>query len=200
MDAFAAGKRTTIEKLGKPDKSRKGDVDEAAWPLIKTLNNLKDYYTTSSCAGRINVFKEPDSGKKHEAEWLFVTHDEATTADVKEALNHLPNETVWLRMEPPIFHVACDGQEAAEKLLKTCQSNGWKRSGIISTGGRTQRQQRVMLEIVGNERIDVPIAVDGKLLFGESYVDYLVDKANEKLAETRERLENLRTVIKKEFS
>lgn len=195
MDVFADGKAATLEKLGKPDKSRQGSVDTAAWPMIETINALPDYYTTSSCAGRINVFKEPASGKKHEAEWLFVTHDEAHYKEVLESLEAIPVESLWLRMEPPIFHVACRDQAAAEKLLKVCQASGWKRSGIISTGGKTQKQRRVMVEIVGNERIDTPIAQDGQLLFEKSFIRFLVKKANEKLVQTRKRLEDLRLVI-----
>ena len=194
-DVFAAGKAATLGKLGKPDKSRQGSVDEAAWPMIETVNALPDYYTTSSCAGRINVFLEPDSGKKHDAQWLFVTHDEAHYKDVLKSLSTIPAEPLWLRMEPPIFHVACRDQEAAEKLLKVCQASGWKRSGIISTGGKSARQQRVMVEIVGNERIDTPIAQDGQLLFEQSFIRFLVRKANEKLSLTRNRLEDLRRVL-----
>jgi tRNA wybutosine-synthesizing protein 3 len=196
MDAFDTAKKDVVDVLGTPDKSRQGHVDEAAWPFIKVVNALPDYYTTSSCAGRINVFREPASGKKYEAEWLFVTHDLAQTKDVVAALQDLPPETIWLRMESPIFHIACRHQEAADVLLKICQAAGWKRSGIISTGGRTPRQQRVMLEIVGNERIDTPIAVDGKLLFEEKFIKFLVEKANEKLLLTRRKLDDLRKLVK----
>lgn len=197
---FDDSKLLCLSKLGKPDKSRKGEVDEAAWPFINTINSLKDFYTTSSCAGRIDTFLEPASGKKHDAQWLFVTHGEAEEIEVLKSLESLPEETVWLRMEPPIFHVACRDLSAAERLLKVCQSHGFKRSGIISMGGRSARQQRVMLEVLGNERIDTPVAIDGKLLFDHSYIKFLVQKANEKLLETRKRLEELRLVVEKELS
>jgi tRNA wybutosine-synthesizing protein 3 len=195
MDAFDKAKQDVLERLGGPDRSRQGSVDEDAWPLITAFNALPDYYTTSSCAGRINVFKEPLSGKKHDAEWLFVTHDAASAKDVLAALKDLPSETLWLRMECPIFHVACRDQDAAERLLRVCQAAGWKRSGIISTGGRSARQRRVMVEIVGNERLDTPIAADGSLLFEDRFISFLVSKANEKLAVTRGRLDELRLLI-----
>jgi len=198
---FDQGKKLCLDKLGKPDRSRKGDVDEAAWPLIKSINALNDYYTTSSCAGRINVFKEPIDGKKHNGEWLYVTHDEAELAKVEEALKELPaEETIWIRMEAPIYHVACRDMESADRLLKICQANGWKRSGIISTGGKRQTKQRIMVEIVGNERIDVPVAASGKLFFDNKFVKFTLNKANEKLRTTRKLLEELRKIIEKELS
>ncbi len=199
MDAFTQEKVKVLERLGSPDKSRKGGVDEAAWPMINTLNSFDDYYTTSSCAGRINLFKEPANGKKYDAEWLYVTHDEADLGLVNKTLESLPSETIWLRMEPPIFHVACRTQIAAEKLLKVCQANGWKRSGIISVGGKGPKRQRVMVEIVGNERIDTPLAIDGELAISKGFIKFLVEKANEKLAVTRNRLETLKSIFEKEL-
>lgn len=200
MDSFDAAKKDVLEKLGGPDKSRQGVVDEAAWPFINVINALEDYYTTSSCAGRINVFKEPLSGKKHDAEWLFVTHDLADKKDVLKVLKDVPKETLWLRMESPIYHVACKNQEVAENLLKVCQATGWKRSGIISTGGKSPRQKRFMVEIVGNERIDTPLSAGGEMFFDEKFTKFLVMKANEKLLAARRRMEELRLAIVKVLS
>jgi len=197
MDAFDRAKQDVLERLGGPDRSRRGCVDEQAWPFIDAINCLPDYYTTSSCAGRVNLFREPVSGKKHEAGWLFVTHDVASKVDLLGALRHPPAETVWLRMEAPIFHVACRDGVAAERLLRLCQSEGWKRSGITSMGGRSPRQKRVMVEILVNERLDTPVAVGGELLFDEKYVGFLVSKANEKLVRARRRLEKLRVAVER---
>ncbi len=200
MNSFSTEKQLVIDRLGKPDRSRKGDVDTAAIPIIETINSKNGYYTTSSCAGRINCFKEPTNGKKHEAEWLYVTHDVANENLMFESLIKLPKETIWLRMEPPIFHVACIDTEAANTLLKLCQAGGWKRSGIISTGGRRKKQDRVMVEIVGNERVDAPVTIDGKLVFDKKYLSFLVKKANEKLEITRKRLDDLRVIFEKRLS
>ncbi len=199
MSVFEEQKKKVLEKLGKPDKSKKGTVDEEAWPFINTINSLEDYYTTSSCAGRITLFKEAKSGKKHESDWLFVSHQPAKEKEVIKALKELPEETVWFRMESPIFHVACKNKESAEKLLKICQSNGWKRSGIISTGGKGETRKRIMIEILGNERIDTPIAANKELIMDEKFVKFLVKKANEKLNKSRERLEELRKKIEEEL-
>jgi len=195
-NSFDQEKQLVINKLGKPDKSRKGIVDKEALPLIRAINKLNDYYTTSSCAGRIMVFKEPVNGKKHEAEWLYVTHQEANPQDVFSSLTTIPEETLWIRMEPPIFHVACRDQQAAEKLLKLCHAKGWKRTGIISTGGRRKKQQRVMVEIIGNERLDTPIAVHGELLLGKDFIPFLIEQANKKLRVARKKLEELTTAVK----
>lgn len=198
---FDDAKVLVIEKLGKPDRSRKGGVDDDAWPFINTINTLNDFYTTSSCAGRVNVFQEPVSGKKRDAQWLYVTHDEADEREVRRTLQNIPMEgTIWLRMESPIFHIACRDTESADALLKLVQRKGWKRSGIISTGGKTARKKRVMIEILGNERIDSPVAANGESFFDSKFTAFLVDKANQKLMNARERLEDLRAEIEHEFA
>ena len=44
--------------LGKVDLSRKGNVDEAVAELVCCINSLEDFYTTSSCSGRLVVLQE----------------------------------------------------------------------------------------------------------------------------------------------
>ena len=44
--------------LGKVDLSRKGSVDEPITELVGFINSLKDFYTTSSCSGRLTVHQE----------------------------------------------------------------------------------------------------------------------------------------------
>lgn len=44
--------------LGQVDLSRKGSVDEPIAPLVEYLNSVENYYTTSSCSGRISAFSQ----------------------------------------------------------------------------------------------------------------------------------------------
>ena len=44
--------------LSKVDLSRKGGVDEPVAELVSYINSLKDFYTTSSCSGRLVVLQE----------------------------------------------------------------------------------------------------------------------------------------------
>ena len=47
-----------VRVLGKVDLSRKGSVDEPIAELISYVNSLSDFYTTSSCSGRLVVLQE----------------------------------------------------------------------------------------------------------------------------------------------
>ena len=187
MTAFDDQKATYLRELSSTakDRSKKGDVDEEAKPILDAINAHPDLYTTSSCAGRIDVFVEPESGKKHEGEWRFVTHDRAKTEDVLQALEEVPAETVWFRMEGAIVHVCCRSLDAAEAFLLACREAGWKHSGILTTG------KRIIIEATTPERVDVPVAKDGESFVPEKFIGFLVKEANEKLVKTREKMERL---------
>ncbi|MBR9692531.1 hypothetical protein GOV07_01225 [Candidatus Woesearchaeota archaeon] len=168
-----------------PDRSKIGTVDEAIKPLLDAINAHENYYTTSSCAGRIDLFVEPESGKKHEADWLFVSHDKTTKEEILAALRELPEETLWFRMEGAILHVCCRDLDAADHFLKDCKAIGWKHSGITGTS------PRIMVEAITSERIDVPIAKDNELFVDLKFLAYLVKEANKKLKKTRVKISRL---------
>ncbi|MBI2659990.1 hypothetical protein HYX07_02415, partial [Candidatus Woesearchaeota archaeon] len=50
FDNFAKEKS---DFLRKKDKSKKGFIDKDAVKIVNCINSKSDYYTTSSCAGRI---------------------------------------------------------------------------------------------------------------------------------------------------
>lgn len=175
MDYFDETKKAMLAKLYKPDKSFKGTVDEDAVPIINEINSKPNYYTTSSCSGRISLFYEASTGKKKDAGWTFVKHGVVTKKEILSALEDIPEETLWFKMEAPIFHIACRTNEDADKLLNLCMKQGFKRSGITSFG------QRVMVEIIFNDKMEVPVAMNKNIFVDEKFIGFLVEKANQKM-------------------
>lgn len=53
---FAAEKLRVLKE--KDDSSRKGSIDSHIIELVKYINVHSNYYTTSSCSGRILIFCE----------------------------------------------------------------------------------------------------------------------------------------------
>lgn len=192
MDAFDNSKKIVLSKLYKPDKSKKGNVDIDAIPIIDAFNDKLDYYTTSSCGGRINLFYEDDSRRKDKSGWHFAKHDVVASEEIYSALDTLPDCSVWFRQESPIFHVACRNDSAAKRLLELCRDLGFKHSGIIGKNNR-----RVMVEIVFNDKIDVPIASGGELFVDKRFVDFLVKTANDKFLRNKSLLKKFLKEIKK---
>lgn len=53
MDRIAEFRRWKAQCLSKADLSRKGSVDEDVVEVVQLLNGREQFFTTSSCAGRI---------------------------------------------------------------------------------------------------------------------------------------------------
>lgn len=176
--------------LNKKDRSKKGHIDKEIESLLNIINSLKDYYTTSSCAGRIVLLRQPFSGRKKDAEWLYVTHSMARQADVIKCLDKPPKESVWLRQEPFIIHICARTVENADDLMDILRTAGLKHSGILST------RKRIIIEAIGLEHMDTPVSVNNELLVDDTYLRFLITEANKKLKKNKERIRLFYSKIK----
>ena len=189
MKNFDSAKKICLDKLYKPDRSRKGDVDEPIIPFIEYLNSLNNYYTTSSCSGRIYVLTQVD--KKPDVKWLYVSHELVDVEKILETLHQeLPRDRIWLRQENMILHIACRTMEDANLILKISRDIGYRRSGIIADSNL------IIVEICSTEKMDVPISDNGKLIVDENYIRLIIEIANEKFSKGREKLIQLEKEIR----
>ena len=184
---FDLHKKNALSKL---DKSKIGGIDEKIIPLVNLINSKEDYYTTSSCAGRIVLLAITESARKNEAEWLLQSHSAITFQQAKEALKNIPeNKEVWFKEESTIIHVDCRTLEGAISFLHKAKDIGFRRSGISSI------KHKIILEILSTERIDTIIAKEGKILVTDEYLQILVDEANKKLLKTQEKIEKFKNLL-----
>ena len=188
---FNNDKKQHLYKLEHLDKSKKGSVDKPIEKLVELINSKKDFYTTSSCSGRIVVLSVPDSGKKNKSKWLFVSHELVKYKDFEEAIEskNLVKDTTYLRCEPFIVHVVARDMGLALAFLKITKEMGLKRCGIISA------KNRIVLEIIGLDWIISPIAVENKLIVGNDYLKFLVTEANNKLKKNKQKISLLYTKV-----
>ena len=182
---FANEKKQALLKIMDGDKSKKGSVDEEIRELIDLINQNDDYYTTSSCAGRIMLLSYGSSGKKHDVDWILSSHSLVDFNMIKESLDVLPKETVWFRMEPPILHICAKNMDAAEVLLKAANDAGFRRSCLLSF------KKRIICEIMFPEKMDVPVSENNEMLVTDDYVKKLIEHANSRLSESRKKLKKL---------
>jgi len=185
-DNFAIDKKNILHRK---DKSRKGGVDSGIKDIVDIINKHPDYYTTSSCAGRIMLIELRGRDKKG-AFWLYSTHGKADYEDIKKALGTPHRFSVWLRQESMILHIACRSFEHAERLLSIAQKSGLKRAGIISTG------RRFIVEIFNTERINALVAKNRKVLVSDEHIRALVGEANKKMAQNRIKIRKLQAELK----
>lgn len=179
--------RRKADCLGKEDKSSIGAWDKPILALCEKINSSENFYTLSSCSGRIVLIKNIDK-KTHD---LFVlrTHKKITFNNLKKALvNYSEKENLIFKQEPPILHVCCKKLENAEKLLNKARIAGWKNSGIMSLSGR------IVLELRSTEQISFPI-YEKETLVDDKFLKILVKEANKKLEKSWEKIEKLEKII-----
>ena len=186
------------EFLSKKDKSRKASIDGKIKNLVDKINSLDDFFTTSSCSGRILVFALPKSNKKNEVQYLFTSHNKTDYNEIKKALKIIKTKKiksdVWLRVDGAILHVASNNIDSARKLLNAARDIGFRRSGIISLG-----KNRVTMELVSTENIEAIVSKNGKLVIDEYYLKVLIKEGNAKLEKTWGKIQRLYGILKTEI-
>lgn len=174
-------RRRILQYFEKEKVERK--VDEDIIPLLEKINSIESYVTISSCSGRIAVLDLEEFGKKLNSKFLGKWHKYVSFEEVFESAKNCKRQG-WFIQFPPILHVACRDLTSAEKLLRIANLAGFRRSGIISL-------RSLVVEIASLERLEMPIAIDGKLIVGEDYLRKAVEIANFKLERGKKKLEKL---------
>ncbi len=167
------------------------EIDEDIVDLLDFINSLDSFVTLSSCSGRIAVIDTPDFGNKVECKFLGKWHSEVEVEDVLNTAVRC-EKLAWLIQYPPIIHIACRDLESAKRLIAIANNSGFRRSGIISL-------KNLVVEVSSLERIELPIALSGKLLVSKEYLELVVSLANEKLKRGKEKLKRFEIALKSEF-
>tara|TARA_Y100000815_G_scaffold225397_1_gene212960 strand:- start:165 stop:749 length:585 start_codon:yes stop_codon:yes gene_type:complete len=185
---FNQYKANAMKKL--EDAKSEGLVDEGVISVLNSFNSHPDLFTTSSCAGRLQLIVLPDIGRKDSVELRKTWHRSVKFEEVKEALDNLDipsNSIVILQGQSPIFHVSCRTMELAQKFRGIVHSQGWKYSSLI-----TGNEDKWVVEILSASRID-------NLLFRDGVIDppyddrlkFIIEESNKILIKAQSRLEAL---------
>ncbi|KAG0165334.1 hypothetical protein DFQ28_008935 [Apophysomyces sp. BC1034] len=230
MDGFSSRKHQVVSSLvealdpERKDKSPKGFVDAPILDLIHIINAHPHYYTTSSCSGRIAIYRE---GTEDDAEktskggvWLFVTHDPVKISDSTEdgqiiqllfgsesdrvvfdsdcPTNMLQHQLIYFKFEPLILHVEASSQDTSMRLTSLAYQAGYQNSGM------TPSRSRHMLAIRSTHKLDTPIAyVDPETnkihcLVKPAYLRLLVEMSNEKFKQNMDRMKAFESMMQAE--
>ncbi len=131
MSIFEEQKKWALERL-----QRRG-ADEEVKETLEKINRLGDFFTTSSCSGRIALMCLPEIGAKRAATFIGKWHHAVRKEEVLAAMNDVKPSMegdIWLLAQSPIMHVACRGLENATALLQITLESGFKYRGIKAVG------------------------------------------------------------------
>lgn len=185
MDNFLQRKK---DVLLKKDKSSIGNWDEKIKSLCEKINQKQNYYTTSSCSGRIVLMK--DNEKKQSNLFLKVYHDLISFNDLKKDLFRISySGIVKFKQEPCILHVSCECLEDVKALMTKAKKAGWKKISVISFS------KKFVVELNSTERLEFLIMNKNKVLVDDDFLKLHVKKANENLKKTWKKISDLKKLI-----
>ena len=169
---FDNEKKTFLAKI---DRSKKGSIDQKAISIINAINQKNNYYTTSSCSGRVYFWQ--GTGKKSDTKWINMSHD---TINLDFFNIEKKQGTIWLRFEGFILHVACSNLESATKFLNLAKTF-FKKSSILSISNK------IIIEVKSSEVIEMPFYHDGS-----SHIDnynWLMEEINQRFEKNWKKME-----------
>ena len=181
-DRFIQRKLAVLSKL---DKSSIGRWDKRIKPLCDKINKLQNFYTTSSCSGRVILMIQQD--KKENDLFLKVWHDRISLSELNKALDEFVKlkKIIKFKLEPPIIHIACRDLKNATEILEKGKYIGFKRSGILTF------DKNIIVELNTSERMEFPIVNNGKILVDDKFLRLIVKISEEKMEKWWDKIHRL---------
>ncbi len=172
------------EALEKYERAKsRGLVDRDIIPLLDKINSLKDFYTTSSCSGRIVLLSIPKIGDKKDAKFLGKWHREVRYDEIKNAIGKYRDGYLFLLMQSPIIHLVAKDLQNAKYILNAALQCGFKYSSIKGI-----EQDTILLEILSTENMSVPVGEGGEIKVEEKELEFFLQIANQLLKRAKGKL------------
>lgn len=188
---FDSKKEIALNKLSQAISENKVDLGVLA--LVHLINSFSNYYTTSSCAGRIVILSKDNFRGKYSATFIFKKHSAVTFGEIKQIfLNDKPiNYTLlYLNVEPPTIHIASRSLTDAIAIHQLALTSRLGYS-MFKTVKKT-----IIVEVRGTGLLQIPIGRNNELLISDSYLKFLLNHANEILIQEQERLIKFQELLK----
>lgn len=189
---FLDGKKNALIKLQTAWKENK--VDSGIKQIINLINESKNYYTSSSCFGRIVLLEIPSIGDKKGARFLGKWHRTINVNELLSALKNAEIGQIWILSQSPILHIVAKTNYVADKILKTAISCSFKNSGLKSLG------KKIVVEICSTERLDAPVGMDGVIFCNKDHLKLLVNISNEIIKKSTIKLHKFEEKLRKNLN
>jgi tRNA wybutosine-synthesizing protein 3 len=183
-------KKRTLEEL--EDLKAQEKVDQGVLNILEAINSHPDYYTTSSCEGRVQLIQMEKIGDKKDSNVLGKWHQGTNIKELTGALETWNGDGyLYLLTQSPIFHVRCRDLDSAVKLQQIGFDSGFRYSTLRSMKLSQGRPSTITVELLTSLRLDIPLAHQGLLYPSREYLDFLLERCNSVLGMCKQRLGNL---------
>jgi len=170
-------------------------ADKLIIPLCSFINSLPEFFSSSSCAGRIMLLKTDAKESKREAAFHAKWHRKVKQPELmREIGKKTGSPELWLKQEPFILHLGTNNLANANRLLQCCRKAGIKRAGIM-----VAEEEKFILEIIGTQNLALPVKKKNNILAEEKYLKFVLEKANAKLERNYALLKKFEKTLKQEL-
>ncbi len=168
-------------------------ADKQMISLCNYITKTKNYFTSSSCAGRIVLLDLGKDGNKREAAFHSKWHRKIKIRELKKALEKKQKEEeLWFKMDSFILHLGTNSMENAKKILNATKETGIRRAGIM-----VAEEGKFIIELIGTQSMAFPVKIKEKVLVDEKYLNKAIEKANQKLEKNYNQLKKFEKIVKK---
>ena len=181
--------KETFEKAAKEKKA-----DKQMIPMCRFISKTKNYFTSSSCAGRIILLQLPKEENKKDATFHRKWHRKVKEKELWEGIEDKTIGELWFKLDPFILHIGADSLENARNILKVMKKIGIKRGGIMVT-----KPGKFLIELLGTQVLAFPVKKDDKIIVNKEVMEYMLRRANEKLEKNYLLLKKLEKNFRKEL-
>jgi tRNA wybutosine-synthesizing protein 3 len=188
---FLYSKEKALESLIEAKIHNK--VDKKIISILYLINNSTEFYTSSSCAGRIVLLEIPKIGDKRNAKFVGIWHRIIKSKDLLSSLKNAKTGLLWILAQPPILHISAKTISSADSLIKIANASGFKNSSFKSI------DKNIVVEICSTERLDAPIGKNGILFCNKDYLNLLIKIANEVILKSNLKLNRFKKELKKKI-
>ena len=163
--------------------------------LCKYIAKTKNYFTSSSCSGRIVLLDLAKEGNKKEAAFHSKWHKKVKLKELITEIKRKQNEEeLWFKLDSFILHLGTNSLKNAKKILKVTRKTGIRRAGIM-----VAEEGKFIIELIGTQTMSFPVKIKGKILLEKEYLKKTLEKANQKLEKNYNQLKEFEKNVRKEL-
>lgn len=170
-------------------------IDPLMIDISNYISTTKEFFTTSTCSGRITLMDLDENEKKREGAFFRKWHRTVTFNEVWEGICDETNTgNVWFKQDGLVMLIGTNTMENAKHVLNVVHNLGIKRVGINHF-----EPGKIHIELFGTHHMSAPVKKGKEILVEKKYVKELVELANKKWKLNNQLLKKLCAALKKEL-
>lgn len=167
-------------------------IDPLMIDISKFIASTTNYFSTSTCSGRIVLLQLNDAEDKAPGAFFRKWHSTVKVEEVWQALQEENEKNIWFKQEPFVFLIGTNTFENAKVIIEICKRIGVKRCGI-----NFFEEGKVLIEIMGSQGMAFMAKEKNKILVSKEFMQKQIEIANQKWKKNDRKLKEFEAELKK---